>query len=256
MCGLTAAQGLFYRLGIPLPPGFPKPSLAPVDPATPLKLDTEPVALVYAGSTSLGMYALQLARRALPSATIIAVASPKHAEFLSASPYGADHVVDYRDPSWPEAVRALAPSGVNYALDCISEGETVGRIHSTLAEQARLAVFRAADGGGYSDDLRVKPIYGAVWEGLGHDIGYNGGIIPASPAARAFAVAFDAYISTQPLEPNPIRLLPGGLERVTKEGFALLGGVFVGARGEATVDGKTLKPLSGEKAVFELLPEQ
>lgn len=255
MCGLTAAQGVFYRLGIPLPVGFPKPTVAPAKPVAPLKLDSEPVVLVYACSTSLGMYALQLARRALPGSTVIAVASPKHAPFLSAAPYGANHVVDYRDAAWPERVRELVPNGVNYALDCISEGETVERVHSTLAQDARLAVFRSAAGGGYSDDLRVTPIYGAVWEGLGHEIGYNKATIPADPAARAFAVTFDAYLTAHPLEPNPIRLLPGGLDRVTEEGFALLGGAFVGQRPEATVSGKKLKPLSGEKAVFELQPE-
>jgi NADPH:quinone reductase-like Zn-dependent oxidoreductase len=254
MCGLTAAQGLFYRLGIPLPPDFPTPSITPAAPA-PLPIEN-PTVLVYAGSTSLGMYALQLARRALPTAQIIAVASPKHAAFLRAAPYGADAVVDYRNDAWPEEVRALAPHGVHYALDCISEGATVERVHATLGEEARLAVFRSPAGGGFPPDLRVPPVYGAVWEGLGHDVGYNGGVLRADPAARAFAVAFDAYLAAHPLEPNPTRLLSGGLERVTAEGFALLGGPMVAQRADAVVDGVKLKPLSGEKAVFELVPEQ
>ncbi|GMK57466.1 hypothetical protein CspeluHIS016_0403000 [Cutaneotrichosporon spelunceum] len=254
MCGLTAAQGLFYRLGLPLPANFPTPSIKPASPAP---VPTEnPVVLVYAGSTSLGMYTLQLARRALPKAKIIAVASPKHAEFLASPPYGADHVVDYRDTAWPEAVRALAPEGVTYAMDCISEGETAVGVNSTLADNGRMAIFRSPQGGGFPADLRIPPIYGAVWEGLGHDFGYGGPVIPADPTARAFAVAFDEYLSQHPLEPNPVRLLPGGLERVTAEGFALLGGIMVAQRGEAVVDGVKLKPLSGEKAVFELVPDK
>ncbi|CAK9782629.1 GroES-like protein [Cutaneotrichosporon oleaginosum] len=253
MCGLTAAQGAFYRLGVPLPPDFPTPAIKSASPA-PLSVKNATV-LVYGGSTSLGMFALQLLRRALPHAQIIAVASAKHAQFLSASPYTADTVVDYRNDAWPDDVRALAPQGVDYALDCISEGATVERVHSTLAEQARLAVFRSPSGGGFPADLRVSPIYGAVWEGLGHDVGYNGGVLPADPAARAFAVAFDAYLSLHPLEPNPTRLLDGGLARVTAEGFALLGGPMVTQRSQPMVDGVTLKHLSGEKAVYEIVIE-
>ncbi|BEI86744.1 hypothetical protein CcaverHIS002_0700900 [Cutaneotrichosporon cavernicola] len=254
MCGLTAAQGLFYRMGIPLPSNFPTPSIKP---ASPSPVSTEnPVVLVYAGSTSLGMYALQLTRRALPQAKIIAVASPKHANFLTAAPYGANHVVDYRDAAWPEAVRALAPEGVTYAMDCISEGETAEGVSSTVAKNGRMAIFRSPQGGGFPADLSPAPIYGAVWEGLGRGIGYNGGVIPADPTARAFAVAFDEYLSKYPLAPNPIRLLSGGLERVTAEGFALLGGILVAQRGDAVIDGVKLKPLSGEKAVFELVAEK
>jgi NADPH:quinone reductase-like Zn-dependent oxidoreductase len=194
------------------------------------------------------MYALQLARRAAPHATLVAVASPKHAHFLRAAPYSADIVLDYRDAGWPDAV--VARGGAHYALDCISEGGTVARVHSALADAARLAVFRGPVGGGYDPHLRVAPVYGAVWEGLGVEVGYNDSTLPASPAARAFAAAFNAYLTTHPLINNPVRLLPGGLSRVVEDGFALLGGAKVADRAMSGV-----RPISGEKVLFELVNE-
>lgn len=66
--------------------------------------------------------------------------------------------------------------------------------------------------------------YGAVWEGLGVDIAYENMVVPAPPEARDFAVSFYRWLSSRTgLEANPIRVMPGGLDRVVPDGFALLG---------------------------------
>ena len=45
---------------------------------------------------------------------------------LSAEPYGYYDLVDYRDPGWLDRVRGITgEKGVDYELDCISEGDTV-----------------------------------------------------------------------------------------------------------------------------------
>ncbi|KAF3940386.1 Zeta-crystallin [Dactylella cylindrospora] len=256
MCGLTAAQGVFSRLGLPSP--FESGPLEDQVVETPIS------AIVYGSSTSLGLYTAQLLRLSAHASGrklhLIGVASASKHEFLRRAPYSYDFVVDYRDPEWPAKVReATGGKGVDYALDCISEGETVGKVHSTIGPKGKFAVFRTPKGGKYDvSNLDVKPIYGAVWEGLGVEIGYNGQIIPASPEARAFAAKFFAFLGsnaaegTAKLEPNPLRLMPGGLERIVPDGFELLGGDQVSGR-KLTRTEDYMKPISAEKLVYSIV---
>lgn len=173
MCGLTAAQGVFARLGLPCP--FDDQAASSVDSTS----DVINV-LIYSASTSLGLYAAQMVQLAARSSgrkiRLIGTASPSKHEFLRQEPYKYDVLVDYRDPNWVEKVKeATEGRGVDRAADTISEGETVYKVHDTLNENGMLVVFRAPKGGHYDPThLRIKPIYNSVWEGLGHEIGYNG----------------------------------------------------------------------------------
>jgi len=179
MCGLTAAQGVFYRLGLPCPfapsKGIEQASEEPVH------------VLIYGASTSLGLYAAQMVQRAASASKnkirLIGVASTSKHELLRAAPYSYDVLVDYRDADWPEAVRqATGPNGIQYAVDTISEGETVTKVHSTFGPDGKgFVTFRTPQGGKYNGDLPVKPVYGAVWEGLGVEIGYNVGYTGEQP---------------------------------------------------------------------------
>ncbi|KAF5565374.1 ToxD-like protein [Fusarium napiforme] len=228
MCSLTAAQALFGRLGLPSP--F---SLAPQEMFGGNTKITN--LFIYGSSTSVGLYAAQLARIASRvsgmSIRLIGAASSSKHEMLRNEPYSYEVLVDYRDEDWVQKVKdATNGDGVDLALDCISEGQTVYRTHETLAPSAKFAVIRGPVGGQYDPALlTVKPTYGAVWEGLGVEVGYNNAVMPANPDAHAFAKDFYCFLS-QPLqsgraqlEPNPVRLMPGGLQRVVQDGFALLG---------------------------------
>lgn len=174
LCGLTAAQALYDRLGLPTP--FPFPDSQFKNPT----LDSKPILLIYSASTSLGLFSLELARLLrTPSGspyTIITTASPRHHEKLKA--LGADAVYDYNDPAWADKVKSEWPQGIDYAVDCISEGPTTGiisQLSNTRSDsEKRIAVIRAAAWDKASVRSDVKALYGAVWEGLGHDIIYNG----------------------------------------------------------------------------------
>ncbi|KAF6514447.1 hypothetical protein HZS61_005581 [Fusarium oxysporum f. sp. conglutinans] len=173
MCGLTAAQALFGRLGLPNPfsSGLPRQDVAGSN-ITSL--------FIYGSSTSVGLYAAQLARIAARvsgmSIRLIGAASSSKHEMLRNEPYNYDVLVDYKDEDWVQEVKdATNGNGVDFALDCISEGQTVYNTHETLAPSAKFAVIRGPVGGQYDPALlTVKPIYGAVWEGLGVEVGYNG----------------------------------------------------------------------------------
>lgn len=136
--------------------------------------------LIYGSSTSLGLYCAQLVKHAFKSGSqeiyLIGVASTANHTLLRKAPYCYDFLVDYQDLQWTKRVQqALGYHGVDYALDCISVGSSVSDTESTLHAEGKLAVFRGPKGGQYdTSKLRIKPIYGAVWEGLGVEIGYNG----------------------------------------------------------------------------------
>lgn len=108
-------------------------------------------------------------------------AGKKNHQMLMAEPYSYDYLVDYRDDDWPEQIRGFCgeSGGVGYAVDCISEGLSVEKVSRTLNgnDKGRLAVFRSREGGAWrSENIPpdVNPIYGAVWEGLGKEVQYQG----------------------------------------------------------------------------------
>lgn len=187
MCGLTAAQALFGRLGLPSP--F---SSAP---QTTSGDNTKIINLfIYGSSTSVGLYAAQLARIAAKASgmavRLIGAASSSKHDMLRNEPYCYDVLVDYRDEDWVQKMKGATNGNVvDLALDCISEGQTVYKTHETLAPSAKFAVIRGPVGGQYDPALlTVKPTYGAVWEGLGVEVGYNSKLISNSlPVTHEFS---------------------------------------------------------------------
>ncbi|KAJ6444611.1 ABC transporter [Purpureocillium lavendulum] len=256
MCGLTAAQGLFPRLGLPSPFGN-DPSGAPVTGESREPLNV----FLYGSSTSLALYAAQLVHLSASASgrriRLIGAASASKHEFLRAKPYSYDFLVDYRDPDWVDKVRqATGGRGADVAMDCISEQTTIYKTSEVLHPSGKLSVFRGPGGGKYDPEkARVKPTYGAVWEGLGVEIGYNGMSYPdlRDALAREFATRFFSFLSSQArddkvkLEPNPVRAMPGGLERIVPDGFALLGSGSVSGRTALKREEAYMKPISAEK---------
>ena len=85
-----------------------------------------------------------------------------------------------------------------------------------------------------------------------------GSVLPANPDAHSFAKDFYAFLSSPGpsgkarLEPNPVRLMPGGLERVVPDGFALLGSGSVSQRTRLGRSEDYMRPISGEKLVYKI----
>ncbi|OTA98589.1 hypothetical protein M426DRAFT_325858 [Hypoxylon sp. CI-4A] len=110
----TAVQAVIQRLNIP-EPSKPAKSAFPF--------------LVSGGTSSVGLYAVQLAK--LAGAFVIATGSPRNHELLKS--LGADAAVDYNDPTWPEQVRKLSHDGLEHAVDCFGEGDTPQAIARALS---------------------------------------------------------------------------------------------------------------------------
>lgn len=77
--------------------------------------------LIYGASSSVGLFAIQLAKAY--GYKTIAVCSPHN--FSLVKSYGADEVVDYKDPSACSArIKEISGGGVDIGLDTISEGKS------------------------------------------------------------------------------------------------------------------------------------
>lgn len=173
MCALTAAQGLFYRMGFPCP-FYGTSMFGDIE---------EPVnVMIYGATTNVGMYAAQLVRIAEKTAgkevRLIGAASASKHVGLNRAPFQYDILVDYRDDSWPQRVRdATGGFGVSYAIDAVSLDSTVAKVESTLNPEGKFAAYRTPAIGGYDmAALTIKPVVGPVWEGLGAEISYHGNI--------------------------------------------------------------------------------
>ncbi|CEL08186.1 hypothetical protein ASPCAL11338 [Aspergillus calidoustus] len=275
MCALTSAQALFPRFGLPGPFYEAEDVSLPGIGSESSDGDAGAINVLINGSaSSLGFYAAQLVHVAASTSgrkfRLIGTARPSKHAFLSAPPYNYDLLIDYRDETWPEKVRAATGGvGVHYALDTISERDTVAKVHSTLNAKGKYHVFRGQDGGQFeTKDLAIQPVYGTVWEGLGYEVDYGGGLVfPAPPSARAFAVKFFEWLGSGVdegkvvLRPNPVRRMPGGLERIVPDAFSLLSGMVSErsgppANGEEQERGgfeEHMRPISGGKLVYSLV---
>ena len=262
LCGLTAAQALFYRMGLEAPFPWPREGSPSTTAAATGQEEKHTVSFfIYGASTSVGLYAAQLVQRSAEASgrriKLLGTASPRYFPMLQAEPCRYDALVDYHDANWPSKIRELthAGAGIDYAYDCISEGLTVSQTASTLTVSGKMAIVRSREGGAWikGENLPVEPSYGAVWEGLGEEVQYQGMCLPASPRARKFAVTFYEWLSSngRRLKPNPLREMPGGLESIVEDGFALLGSGTMGDRASRS-EKMWMKPLSAEKMVYKI----
>lgn len=264
LCGLTAAQALYCRLGLMLPflvDGREK--LEKIEETNPREGEVgENESLkffIYGASTSVGLYTAQLVHLSSKASgtpiSLYGTSSSRHHQRLKKAPYSYDGLVDYKDDDWLAQITKMSGErGIDLAFDCISEGNSVSLVASTLSTQGKIAMVRSREGGAWIEDERTRnsdPLYGAVWAGLGERVEYQGMTVPASPEGRKFAVEFYKYLSESPLLPNPVRLMPGGLKRIVEDGFELLG---TGTMGQRAMDREEMwmKPVSGEKLVYEV----
>ncbi|KAH7061709.1 chaperonin 10-like protein [Paraphoma chrysanthemicola] len=267
LVALTAAQGLWYRLGLPAPFEYDREAVLKENPPwrqSDTKDETGPETInvfIYGASTSVGLYAAQMARLSVKAQgkeiKLFGTASKSRWDLLKAEPYAYDYLVSYQDEDWPEQILQHSNGvGMHYAYDGISEGDSVERVASSLAENGKMAIVRSREGGAWkADDLKLEPVYGAVWEGLGEEVQYQGFTVKKSPAAREFAVAFYNWLGValgEDLRPTPIRVMPGGLEKVVPDSFQLLGSGRVSERVLERPE-EWMRPVSAEKLVYRIL---
>lgn len=91
--------------------------------------------LIHGGAGAVGVFAIQLAKRA--EAQVFTTASARHAEFLAQ--LGADHVIDYRTERFEDQLRDL-----DVIFDAVG-GETLRRSWPVLRPGGRMVTIAAAE---------------------------------------------------------------------------------------------------------------
>jgi D-arabinose 1-dehydrogenase-like Zn-dependent alcohol dehydrogenase len=90
--------------------------------------------LIYGGSTSVGLFALQLAK--LAGYKVISTSSPRNFDLVKR--YGADEVVDYHDAEAAvKAIRDKTDGKLAKVLDTISEGESFKICLESFADEGK-----------------------------------------------------------------------------------------------------------------------
>ena len=98
--------------------------------------------LVHAAAGGVGLAAVQIAKAL--GATVVATAGNKH-KLDVAKRFGADHLIDYRDDSWPQKVKDLTPKGrgVDIVYDPVG---LIDKSTKCIAWNGRLLVVGFAGG--------------------------------------------------------------------------------------------------------------
>ncbi|KAB2101871.1 hypothetical protein AG0111_0g9445 [Alternaria gaisen] len=196
----TAMQALHLHLDVPWPDTTEAQEI----------LNTTPV-FIYAGSSSVGLFAIQMAKKA--GLTVVTTASPH--SFKLVKEYGADQVFDYHKPMVAQDIAKSFPN-ITRALDCFSEGNST----EFCAEVMR------QNGGKVVTLLETKTSIPAVetkmimsFQLLGQAFAWLppvGPKFPASPKDRDALVRFYSIlpkIATE-IKAPPITLIDGGFEGI------------------------------------------
>ncbi|KAJ5630733.1 uncharacterized protein N7484_010833 [Penicillium longicatenatum] len=198
---VTAMLALNTRLGVPWADG-----------GEDIGRSTTPI-LIYSGSTSAGLYAIQLAK--LAGLTVVATASPHSHDLVKE--YGADDVFDYRSPTAVEEIIRAYPT-IDRAMDCFSEGGSTAFCADVVRKNRGWVVTllnsRKTDLDGVKVDfLLAYTAFGAEFQWLA-PFGPKFGKVPSdTEALRRFYASLQGI--SKILRPPPLQTIDGGLENLT-----------------------------------------
>ncbi|OJJ79071.1 zinc-binding alcohol dehydrogenase family protein [Aspergillus glaucus CBS 516.65] len=133
--------------------------------------------LVWGGSSSVGLYAIQLAT--ITGLNVVTTCSPKHADLVRS--YGAKHIFDYKDPQFVEKIKKAAP-GLKYVFDTIGQSTSSATASNLLAGNGGLCTVRPgkANTENVADGTKVTDVL--VWTAFLKDHAYGEFKWPASKA--------------------------------------------------------------------------
>ncbi|KAI0070949.1 GroES-like protein [Panus rudis PR-1116 ss-1] len=199
----TAAQALFHptRLGLAEPPA---------------KVDHEEWILIYGGSSSVGMFAVQLAH--LAGYRVVSLASPRNFELVKT--FGADAVFDYKDPDVVSKVKAATGDSIHRGFDTISKSSSQILSAKFFAPSPGKLIVILIPESTVKDikpdlDLQLTLIYTVQ----GRSFDFFNTYFETSLEDKAHMVQFlkkvPGLVKEGKVRPNPVKLWPGtGLETI------------------------------------------
>ncbi|KKY19419.1 putative alcohol dehydrogenase-like protein [Diplodia seriata] len=193
LAAMTAAVGLYLRLGLP------EPWRQPTPPSTPIPL------VIYGAASAVGSYAVQLASRSnIHPLICVAGRGAAHVEALIDRSKG-DTIVDYRqggDAVVAGIKAALLPSGAPllHAYDAVSDHGSYVQLGEVLAPGGKITLVLP---GKQYDGLAAHVVQTITNVGAVHDDAKDFGFVWFRLFARGLAAGW--------LKPQPQEVVPGGL---------------------------------------------
>ncbi|CCT71763.1 related to toxD gene [Fusarium fujikuroi IMI 58289] len=197
-------------------------------------LDTKPMSpkdeaiFIYAGSTSAGLYHIQLAKAA--GYTVVTTASPRSTQLVKQ--YGADAVFDYNSPSVAEDIIKDYPK-ITKAVDCFSEGKSTPICAAVLNPSGGKVVTLLPNGKSSTPGVTYDLVMS--YTAMGHAFQWLPPIGPkfeARPQDRAALVRFYETLPrvTHILKPIPTIELKDGFDGILEGLDKLRAGQVAGGK--------------------------
>lgn len=198
---ITAMQALNMRLDLPwLGERMEQPS------------GEAPTVLIYAASTSVGMFTTMLAKSI--GCKVVGTASPHSFELVKS--YGADAVFNYRDNDVAEQIAKLYPN-ITKAVDCFSEGKSAAVCDKVIGDKGGKVIIllpttKPKARGVEHEMILAYTLMGRAFQWL-PPVGPK---FPAIPSDRDALVRFyvDLPRFTKILKPIPVTLETGGMDGI------------------------------------------
>ncbi|KAK7702215.1 hypothetical protein SLS64_009793 [Diaporthe eres] len=200
---VTAVLAVNVHLGLPWPGEAEKDQ----DPAA--SKPASKTVFIYAGSTSVGLFAIQLAK--LAGYTVVTTASPHSHELVKR--YGADHVFDYKSEGWVREVTSAFPD-ISLAVDCFSEGGSGPAVANVLKPQGGKIVTLLDQGESKVPGVTYDMIM--LYTVFGREFAWLPPVGPKFPVDLEHRKALARFYSILPqvhdlIKPPPIKAIDGGI---------------------------------------------
>ncbi|TDZ16994.1 Trans-enoyl reductase fsa3 [Colletotrichum orbiculare MAFF 240422] len=172
--------------------------------------------LVWGGSSSVGLYAIQIA--ALHGFRIVTTCSPRHFELVKS--LGAAHAFDYRDKDVVDSIRKAAPD-LKYVFDTIGNKTSSGTASQAIDDRGG-ALCTVRPGKANTEDVaeRTKVTDVLVWTAFLKDHRYGDFHWPPHEDDHRLGEEFFAnlprWVEEGKIKPNKPTVIPGGLDGVIR----------------------------------------
>ncbi|KAG1766944.1 chaperonin 10-like protein [Suillus occidentalis] len=158
--------------------------------------------LIMGGTSTLGQYAIQLARLSGFS-PIIATASSHNTELLSS--LGATHVLDRKlsTTTLEDAIANITSTPIMLAFDAISLPDTQQTAHDIVATGGTIITVTAPQVESKHDDKVVQQVFGTFHLPSNHELG------------KRFMPVLTQWLAEGIIKPTAVEVIPGGLNDVS-----------------------------------------
>ncbi|KAK1634532.1 chaperonin 10-like protein [Colletotrichum phormii] len=191
--------------------------------------------LVWGGSSSAGLYAIQIA--AMQGLNVVTTCSPRHFDLVKS--LGAKHVFNYHDDDVIESIKRTTP-GLKYVFDTIGNRSSSGLASQAIDENGgRLCTVRPGKANTEDVTKQTTVTDVLVWTAFLKDHQYAQFKWPASEEDHKLGTEFyeklPGWVEAGKFQPNKPKVIFGGLDGVEKGFQAYRSGA-----------------ISGEKVVYKL----